>query len=257
MFPSVTCYITPGKSKARRLCEAFAAGAGGVAVETSVLRPGPAAFYGVAETTRPLWRRAIEEKHDWYYLDNAYFDATRQRHFRVTRNALQATGRERPDWKRFADLKLGIQPWQHGGGHIVVCAQSDWYMRGLCGWAGGSDGWMREVIAALVPHTDRTMVFRRWQADKDAAAASLRADLRGAHALVTHSSAAANEALIAGIPVFVTGVCAASSMASGDLAAIEKPRYPDGRYDWAAALAGQQWTIEELREGVAWEALRA
>ena len=44
-------------------------------------------------------------------------------------------------------------------------------------------------------------------------------------------------------------------MASGELRDIENPPMPDGRADWAARLAANQWTAEEIRAGVAWWAL--
>jgi hypothetical protein len=75
--------------------------------------------------------------------------------------------------------------------------------------------------------------------------------------LVTWSSAAANEALLAGVPVFVAGDCAASKMGLSDFTKIESPIYPPGRAAWAAALAGQQWSLEEFRSGVAWRTLQA
>jgi hypothetical protein len=245
--PSVICYPTPGKAKARLLLEAFAQGA----VSTSGL--APAAFYGVTEATLADWQRVQAEGRDWYYLDNAYFDATRGTHFRATCNALQASGDEAPDWVRFAALELNVKPWQRGGRHIVVAPQSDWFLRGLC----GQRDWLGDTLRQLKAHTDRPIVVRHWTSDKAAAAANLQADLQGAWALVTHMSAAANEALVAGIPVFTTGRCAATRMGLSELERIEQPRRPDGRYVWAAALAGLQWTIEELREGVAWRRLHA
>lgn len=254
MCPSVTCYPTPGKEKSRLLLEAFAAGGEGRVETSGQLQPGPAAFYGVVEATLPLWQQACAEGRDWYYLDNAYFDVTRGRHFRVTKGRLQARGDERPDWTRLAALALGVQPWRKGGKHIVVCPQSAWFMQ-LCSWAGGAEGWLHQVLTELKAHTDRPIIVRHWKRDKAAAAADLAEDLKGAWALVTHMSAAANEALVAGVPVFTTGKCAATWLGSSELFNIEKPRRPDGRMAWAAALAGQQWTLDELRDGTAWKVL--
>lgn len=261
MSPSVTCYPTPNKPKARKLLDAFAAGAGGAvdpaAVQVNALRPGAAAFYGVVPETRPLWLQAKAEGRDWYYLDNAYFDTARGTHFRVTKNALQARGDEKPDWTRLAALKLDIQPWTRKGGHIVVVEQSNWFLSRVSNWEWGATAWLAHVLHLLPAYTVRPVVVRRWNRDKGAAGASLRADLQDAWALVTHSSAAANEALLAGVPVFCTGPCSALWMGSSDLAQIESPRRPDGRMAWAAALAGRQWTIEELRSGAAWRGANA
>ena len=202
----------------------------------------------------PLFRHA-QRAGEWYYLDNAYFDSGRGRFFRCGRNALQACATDRPDWARFAALGLGIQPWQTGGGRIVVCPQSESFMADVARVPGGQAGWLRDTVAKLAAHTDRPIHVRHWSRDKAAQSGSFHADLKGAWALVTHSSAAANEALIAGVPVFVTAPCAAAPLARGDLAAIENPLRPAGRAEWAATLAGLQWTVDELRDGTAWKRL--
>lgn len=257
MSLSVVCYPTPGKAKARRLLEAFAQGAGGrvAAAIPARLEDGAAAFYGVTAATKHLWHQARTEQRPRFYLDNAYFDAGREKYFRATCNALQAFELLPPAPERFARLGVAMQPWRRDGRHIVVCPQSDEFMRTCCNWAGGAVAWLEEVLQTLNAHTDRPIVVRHWQRNKASAAASLGRELKGAWALVTHMSAAANEALVAGVPVFVTGLCAATPMASGALAQIEKPLRPDGRLEWAAGLAGAQWTVEEMKIGRAWRAL--
>ncbi len=251
-------YAGAGKAKAHLVCAAFIEGAGG----GPVLQPapgrlvgrGPAVFFGVTEATRHLWRAARAEGRDAYYLDNAYFDVARGRMLRATRNAAQASGDEPPDWARWAALGQRVQPWRCGGRHVLLVAQSPTHMRAFAGQDGH---WWQRAHATLRAHTDRPIVVRGWRPDKRALAATLAADLEDCWALVTWSSAAANEALLAGVPVFCAGPCAASRMALADLSQIERPHRPEGRTRWAAALAGRQWTLDELRAGVAWRTLHA
>ncbi len=254
---AVVGYAGIGKAKARFVCQAFVDGSGGGAVHQPPprrLRPGAAAFFGVTEATQHLWRQAQAERRDWYYLDNAYFDAARGRAFRATRNAVQASGDEAPDWPRFARLGLRIAPWRRSGRHVLVVAQSQTYMRVVAGTRGS---WWRDALELLALHTDREIVVRGWRSNKPALAATLADALGDCWALVTWSSAAANEALLAGVPVFAAGPCAASALALSDLRRIESPICPDGRARWAAALAGRQWTLEELRDGTAWRTLQS
>jgi hypothetical protein len=75
-----------------------------------------------------------------------------------------------------------------------------------------------------------------------------------AHALITWSSAAAVMAVLAGVPVVTMGPCAAAPMA-GDIADVENLPQPE-RESWAGVLADNQWTLDEMRAGKAWEALR-
>ena len=75
-----------------------------------------------------------------------------------------------------------------------------------------------------------------------------------AHALVTHSSNVAIEAVVAGVPVFVSPSSAAAPMGLSDLSLIETPVYPD-RDQWLAHLAYCQFSFEEIRSGAAWRML--
>jgi hypothetical protein len=84
----------------------------------------------------------------------------------------------------------------------------------------------------------------------------LSADLVGAWALVTHSSNAAVEALLEGVPVFCTAPCAAYRMGRPDVAAIEAPALPDDREQWAWNLARAQWTLAEMKSGECWRDLQ-
>jgi len=254
---AVTGYAGPGKDKARLVCQAFVEGAGGGKVWQPAPRslgPGGAAFFGVTEATEHLWKQARAEQRDWFYLDNAYFDAARGRMLRATRNATQASGFEPPDWPRWAALGVPIRPWRRHGRHVLLVAQSQTHMRCVAGQRGN---WWREALELLRRHTDREIVVRGWRSNKRALAATLTEALHDCWALVTWSSAAANEALLAGVPVFTAGRCAASPLGLADLTRIETPVYPDDRVRWAAALAGRQWTLEEMRAGMAWHALHA
>lgn len=253
---SVFCYPSPGKAKAAMICEAFATGSGGaVADYRRGLQPGAAFFYGVVDETWRLFDQARKDGRDWIYCDNSYFDRGRQAYFRVTRNAFQQTEIVRPDYKRLDSIGAKVKPWRTEGKHVVVCEQSEAFMR----LSGFGDNWTNGVVDILSKHTQREIRVRKWNRDKSKMAATLKADLVNAWALVTHMSAAANEALLVGIPVFVTGECAALPVASGksieDLQGIDSPEYPGGRSEWAASLAGQQWSTDEIRSGKCWREL--
>lgn len=216
----------------------------------------PTAFYGVVGIEE-CFRLAQQSGRDWYYIDNSFVDSARGKQYRVGRNELQPARLLRPDYDRLTALELKIEPWRRDGRHIVVVMQSEDFMTGVVRWSGGVVGWQQHVLEALNAHTDRLIVLRHWSRDKLERARSLKQDLEGAWALITHMSAAANEAVLAGVPVFVTGQCAALPMGLSDLSAIERPRRPDGRHEWAAGLAGAQWTLDEFKSGIAWRALHA
>lgn len=243
------------------ICEAFAKGAGGIVADPRKgLRDGPAFFYGIVNETRALFDRARADGRDWYYADNSYLDRGRQAFFRVTKNAFQIT--RTPVECNYARAKAcgaassDMREWRETGEHIVICEQSTAFME-LCGYKGN---WVEDVCWELNKYTQRPLRIRRWNRDKGKLAKTLRADLEGAWALVTHMSAAANEALLVGVPVFVTGECAALPMASGrsmlDLRDIERPVVQSTRARWVAGLATNQWSLEEMRNGTCWRDMK-
>ncbi len=226
----------------------FARGCSGQIVRARSLDAGIAAFYGVTAYLMPLIAQAQSDGRDWYYIDNAYF--ARMRFWRVTRKSFQHSGIGGADRARLRALGLGFRPWSRGGRHILVCPQSDAFMRLVAGTR--VEAWIADVQAQLRRTTDREIRVRG-KRDKR----SLAADLAHCHALVTHMSNAAVEAVCAGVPVFTTGDCAASIMGLGDLGRIETPAYPDGREDWAAVLAANQWTRAEMCSGTCWRTLKS
>ena len=250
----VTAYPQPGKARSRAVLEAFAQGCGGAIVGDGPagLSPGAAAFYGLVGIEH-LLNLAIAEEREFFYGDNGHFDVSRQRYFRFAKNSFQITfPKVAPNALRFQQTGAELKPWTFSGNHIVVVEQSEHFLS----LSGAGRNWLERTVLSLKQHTDRPIVIRRWRRDKDKASATLRADLRGAWALVTHMSAAATEAVLAGVPVFVSGRCAALPMASGELSKIENPKRPEGREDWAGRLAASQWTLEELYNGDAWRILQ-
>lgn len=244
----ITCYVQPDKPKSRRVLEAFAAGCGArmASTEAFALEDGDVAFYGVRPAWARLWKQALFEKRNVYYLDNAFFDDAREEKFRVGCNVVQMYKFPAGQYPLF---HRPIMPWRLGGEHVVLCAQSDEYMLTVETF---TEQWSAWVSRRLRMHTTRPLVVR-----KKSERRPLADDLRGAWACVVHTSAAANEALIAGVPTFVTGNCAASSMSRTDLSMIECPYFPEHRAAWAAAVAAHQWTVEELARGDCWERIGA
>lgn len=230
-------YPVFGKQKAVNICNAFIEGAPRNA-EGSV-------FYGVNDSNRDAW----ESGGTRWYIDNAYFDSTRQVYFRVTKNATQHSGLGKSDGKRFREFGIEIKPWR-AGSHIVVVQQSESFMRNVACYY--SD-FVADVIVSLADLSERSILVRLWTPHKHAAGTSLIEDLRGAHALVTHSSAAAVTALLEGVPVAVDRSSVAYPMA-GSIDDIENLPLPH-REQWAGVLADNQFTLDEFRDGTAWRML--
>lgn len=244
--PSVTCYYAKG-GRGKILAPAFAEGCGGFAQKGGPVRDGWAAIYGVKPDTVAVWQK-IQARRFWY-IDNAYFG--RGTFFRITEGSVQHDGVGVPSaegFRRFRHHGISIKPWQKGGRTILVCLQSDNFMQATCGI--NPVAYRRMLEEKIREVTDRKLVFRT-----KASRNSLARDLASAWCVVTHSSNCAVEAVLAGVPVFLTGPSAARAMGCTDLTRIEDPVFPDGRAEWAALLAENQWTVEEIRRGDAWRRL--
>jgi len=256
---SVTCYPSPGKRKALKVCRAFAEGCGGTVAPTgqAELAPGPAFFHGWTEHSARLIARCRREGRAWFYGDNAYYMG-RGRYFRVTRNALMHDGLGIGDEARLASLGVALAPWRRTGRHIVVATQSETFYRMHLGM--GRDDWAERTRREIACHTQRPILVCHKPAPPwpgQLPHLNFEEVLSGAWAVVTYSSSVAVKALIEGVPVFALGPSMAAPMASNDLARIEAPPRPRGRWSWLAVLAANQWTREEMRRGRCWADLRA
>lgn len=239
-------YSVPWEKSSPRFASAFAAGCGGpISTDLTRLQPGPFAAF-CTPPTWPLLQQAQVDGRDWYYGDHGYFQ--RFQYYRITRSAYQHDGSGEATPERFDRLGYRVQPWRRTGSHVIVCPNSRVYFS-LFGIK--VEEWLAHVVRQVGAHTDR-LINIRWKAD-----GPIHDDLQKAWAVVTYSSAAAIDALIAGVPVFVLAPFAAAyRMGTPDLSCIETPLYPDGREPFLWNLAANQWSMDEISSGVAWRALQ-
>jgi hypothetical protein len=181
------------------------------------------------------WRA---RKREFIYWDRGY---ARRVFATWHRNAYQLRSIRDVPGDRWKALQTPLMPWRRDGRHIVVAQPTPTYAR-----FHGIEGWTDKTLDALALATDRQIVIRGKESKRP-----LQADLDGAHALVSHASNAAVEAVICGCPVFVHSDSAAALVGQTDLAKIESPVYPD-RDPWVRALAYSQFNERELIDGTLW-----
>lgn len=255
-------YPQPGKPKSLLVCSSFLKGVPldvpfFLAARKTKWMEGDAVFYGIVGIEALFWEAvaARELGYDWHYLDNAFLDAQRGSHYRIGKNALQSIA-PIPDYER-AKLQrvLPVAPWRTNGKQILVVEQSAYFMEHVARWPGGIIEWRHYVRTQLGRNTDRIIVCREWRRDKAAQALDFARELARTWLVVTHSSAAACEALLRGVPVIVTDTLSAAHQMSSRFDSIEEPnRYVD-RDDWVARLAASQWTLDEMCKGLMYRAV--
>lgn len=211
--------------------------------------PGTALVWGILRGSDRVVASAVENGRSFLYCDHAYFNRGHLRNYRIILNGHATTRmRDCPD-DRTAALGVSLKPWRETGSHILLCPPTDHFLR-----AHGCPNWVANTLSTLRHCTDRPIVLRN-KPKPGEPTRTLEEDLENCHALVTHSSNAAVEAVVAGIPVFVDPACAAIGVGCSDFSRIEHPLTPDRRL-WLANLAYTQFSFEEILRGEALSIIR-
>ena len=159
--------------------------------------------------------------------------------------------------ERFNQLRLKMAPWKNKGDHILICSQHERSEQ----WRAmpPSDIWVEEAIKGVRKYTDRPIRIRAHprfplrrtynQYNSLISNQPFLSDLNTAWALVNHCSNPGIEAVMNGIPAFVSDVSLAAPVANTDYSMIEQPRRPD-RTQWGNDLAWTEWTQQEMVQGI-------
>ena len=245
------------------VCAAIAEGFGCDTEVAPWARPleTPAAFYGRERGTLAIVRQCAVNGNHWIMADNGYMGAGQyDGHYKLSRDGFQCDGTGIPDEKRLVDVlaltgQKFVKDWRpltkHG--HILICPPIAGYE--VSHWFS-SIQWRRGISKQIRKLTNRKIRIRYKPGDKGSVVVRpLAVDLKRCHALITHDSNIAVEAIMAGIPVFITGTSPAQVFGNVDLSTIVEPRTEGDRWEWLSILANNQWTLNEIRDGMANETL--
>lgn len=238
--------VTPEREiKTRRIMEALRAGCG---IDAQiVLGPPPNdgepfVVWGQRWLAQIIIPSAVRRGRPFWHVDNGFWNSARGTAvgtYRITYRGLAPVLLKTPDSAR---ANVDLAPWRTDGEHVLIAMPSVYYGRCI-----GLDmaSWCARIVQRVRKVTGRPMVVRQRASKRP-----LARDLDGAWCLVTHSSNAAVDAVLAGVPVFVAETSAAAPVGNLDLAQIERPLRP-AREQWLASLGCQQFTLEEMAPGVA------
>jgi hypothetical protein len=239
----------------------FASGSG--------VKPTPLELWDYENTTEPLVIRGImkhkiikrcwQDERPFLFMDTGYFGNQANSnnphgwkiYHRIVPNNFQHNriiNRPADRWER---LKIKIQPKKQGS-KILIAAPDE---KPCAVYDITLEGWLRTVQETLKRHTDRPIILRQRDPNRrNRVNNDFQSALDDVHAVVTFNSNAATEAIISGVPAFVTAPChAALPVANTDLSQIENPFYPDSDLiqQWARHLAYGQFHNTELSDGSA------
>jgi hypothetical protein len=203
-------------------------------------------------------KRCWEDGRPFRYVDTGYFgnrpspnnpQGWKHWHRIVPNNLQHGDIIPRPDdrWKMH---NITLRPRQGSGNHILIAAPDE----KPCSFYGITlESWLADTISQIKKHTNCPIRIReRPVARTDRKTQRTEDWLQDVHALVTFNSIAATEAIMSGIPAFVTAPCnAALPVSNTDLSKINDPWFPDADhvYAWACHLAYGQFHLRELVNG--------
>lgn len=157
-----------------------------------------------------------------------------------------------------------LRPWRDGGEYILLVGQvrSDPAVNGanMRRWYAEAATVLAERFAPMpVMFRPHPVEIRRETAEPVEGVPTLHGELcealERAVLVVTYNSNVGTDAVLAGVPAIACddGSMAWPVVAHGLGAPIIRPE----RAEWCARLAWRQWSQEELRDGTAWEHVRA
>lgn len=154
-----------------------------------------------------------------------------------------------------------LKPWKDGGKYVLLIGQvpGDASLGGvdLSSWYEKAAREAAKAYGLPVRFRPHPMVLKRGIRQKVRAVETMNGNLSealdDAAVCVTFNSNTAVESVLAGVPTVATNHgTMAYEVAARTIGQICKPQ----RESWANKLAWCQWSIEEIKSGVAWEAIQ-
>lgn len=178
------------------------------------------------------------------------------------------------DDKRWPLFKHELKPWNPSGELIVICGQHDASEQ----WRGMPKmvNWIKQQIMEIRKYTTRPILVRPHPRNQISFSESdfknvkvrmpkrdhrtyddtdFRETLERTWAVVNHSSNPAMEAVIRGIPVFVSPSSLCHDVGNIELRDINTPAMPN-RMNWANRLSYTEWFEDEIEQGLPWQRIK-
>jgi hypothetical protein len=167
------------------------------------------------------------------------------------------------DVNRPVELGINLMPWRESGKNIVIAAQRYDSEQ----WSGqpGINEWLSSTVNTVRKYTDRPISVRahprqpisippdctreipvRLEGSYDSY--NFAESLANTWAVINHNSGPGSQAVIAGVPAFVSSDSLAAPVACADLKQIENPLRPN-RSQWIVEVCHTEWTLAEIATG--------
>ena len=240
-----------------------------VAVIWSVL------WRGRMEKSRAIWNEYRSQNKPVVVLEVG--GLRRNKSFKIGINGINRradSANQNFDDARWPLFNHQFKTWNSTGEIIVICGQHDASEQ----WRGlpKMEQWIEQQINEIRKYTTRPILVRPHprnnigfpkdkfsnvkvrQPKRDFSTyddTDFKATLERTWAVVNHSSNPAMEAVINGIPVFVSEDSLCHDVGNISLSDINTPAMP-ARQKWANQLAYTEWFEDEIRQGIPWKRIK-
>lgn len=208
------------------------------------------AVWGDTHRAPEILADAVRRGRRCLQVDNAYLNRNRyEGHYGLSYGARQCYQYlwDCPRYPvRFAALNETISPWRTSGDTILILAPSIKQGRFLGFDSNWWAGHQKDFISCYTKKKIRTQI-KTYTVNKP-----LRDTLRdeSIFACIGYNTKGLVDCLLYGIPVFNLGPCVTERMGCQDLWKIDTPYYPENRQEFFERLAGHQWLLSEITEGL-------
>jgi len=217
----------------------------------------PIAVFGMLRGTGQLIEECSRDGQDYYFFDHAYMFGNKHstskiagdRIYRLTKNYFHIRDVKKlkaDDYKRIEKYKshVKLKPWKYDGDYILYIPPSEHVKK----YYYFNHHWEEQTLKTIKKHT-RKPVKIRTKEDKT----PLEKDLENAYCTVSYQSTVVVQSIINGVPSFCANESMGVPVSLTDMTQIKDPLYTPEREYWIDSLLANQFTLEEIKSGLAKE----
>ena len=217
----------------------------------------PIAVFGMLRGTGQLIEECSRDGQDFYYFDHAYLLGNKhspskeigEKIYRLTKNYFHIRDIKKlkaDDYRRIQKYRehVKLKPWKYDGDYILYIPPSEHVKK----YYYFNHHWEEQTLKTIKKHTRKPIKIRTKE-DKT----PLEKDLENAYCTVSYQSTVVVQSIINGVPSFCANESMGVPVSLTDMSQIKDPLYSPEREYWIDSLLANQFTLEEIKSGVAIE----
>jgi len=217
----------------------------------------PIAVFGMLRGTGQLIEECSRDGQDFYFFDHAYMFGNKHsvskiagdRIYRLTKNYFHIRDIKKlkaDDYKRIQKYRehVKLKPWKYDGDYILYIPPSEHVKK----YYYFNNQWEAQTLKTIKKHTRKPIKIRTKE-DKT----PLEKDLENAYCTVSYQSTVVVQSIINGVPSFCANESMGVPVSLTDMSQIKDPLYSPEREYWIDSLLANQFTLEEIKSGLAKE----